>query len=86
VRKPTHGFDVWDPLNVASIVVWLGSPLSAHVTGRCFEAKGGELAIAEGWHSGQVVDKGARWDPAELTDVVNRLVADGRPAQKVWGT
>ena len=86
VKKPAHGFDVWDPLNVASIVVWLGSPLSAHVTGRCFEAKGGELAIAEGWHSGPVVDKGARWDPAELTDVVNRLVADGRPVQKVWGT
>jgi NAD(P)-dependent dehydrogenase (short-subunit alcohol dehydrogenase family) len=86
VKKPAHGFDVWDPLNVASIVVWLGSSLSAHVTGKCFEARGGELGIAEGWHSGPVVDKGARWDPAELTDVVDRLVAGGRPAQKVWGT
>ncbi|HNG79373.1 MAG TPA: SDR family oxidoreductase [Burkholderiaceae bacterium] len=86
VKKPESGFDVWDPLNVASIVVWLGSAQSAHVTGRCFEAKGGELSIAEGWHSGAVVDKGARWAPAELGAVVDRLIAEGRPAQKVYGS
>jgi NAD(P)-dependent dehydrogenase (short-subunit alcohol dehydrogenase family) len=86
VKKPASGFDVWDPMNVASIVVWLGSPLSAHVTGRCFEAKGGELSIAEGWHTGAVIDKGARWAPAELGPVVDRLIAEGRPAQKVYGT
>lgn len=86
VKKPASGFDIWDPMNVASIVVWLGSALSAHVTGRCFEAKGGELSIAEGWHTGRIVDKGARWDPAEIGAVVDRLIAEGRPAQKVYGT
>jgi NAD(P)-dependent dehydrogenase (short-subunit alcohol dehydrogenase family) len=86
VKRPETGFDVWDPMNVASIVVWLGSPLSAHVTGRCFEAKGGELSIAEGWHTGRIVDKGARWAPAELGPVVDGLIAEGRPAQKVYGT
>ena len=83
---PASGFDAWDPMNVASIVAWLGSPLSAHVTGRCFEARGGELSIAEGWHTGRITDKGARWEPAELTEVVNRLIAEGRPAQPVYGT
>ncbi len=86
VKKPEGGFDVWDPMNVAAIVVWLGSAYSAHVTGRCFEAKGGELSIAEGWHTGTIVDKGARWSPAELGAVVDRLIAEGRPAQKVYGT
>ena len=86
VKKPDSGFDAWDPLNVASIVVWLGSAQSAHVTGRCFEAKGGEISIAEGWHTGHIVDKGARWSPAELGAVVDRLIAEGRPAQKVYGT
>jgi len=86
VKKPESGFDAWDPLNVASIVVWLGSPLSAHVTGRCFEAKGGELSIAEGWHTGQVIDKGARWQPAELTPAVDQLIVTGLPPQKVYGT
>lgn len=86
VKKPESGFDVWDPLNVASIVVWLGSPLSTGVTGRCFEAKGGELSVAEGWHTGPIIDKGARWEPAELTAVVHRLVDQGVPPQKVYGT
>ena len=86
VRKPESGFDVWDPVNVASIVVWLGSPLSKHVTGRCFEAKGGELSVAEGWHTGTIRDKGARWAPGELTGVVDELIASGLPPQKVYGT
>jgi len=85
-KKPESGFDAWDPMNVASIVVWLGSPLSAHVTGLCFEPKGGELSIAEGWHTGKITDKGARWEPAELTAVVDKLIAEGRPAQKVYGS
>jgi NAD(P)-dependent dehydrogenase (short-subunit alcohol dehydrogenase family) len=86
VKKPASGFDAWDPMNVASIVVWLGSPLSAHVTGRCFEAKGGELSIADGWRTGTVVDNGARWLPDELTPVVDSLIAEGVPPQKVYGT
>ena len=86
VKKPATGFDAWDPMNVASIVVWLGSPQSAHVTGRCFEARGGELSVADGWRTGPVVDKGARWDPAELTPVVDGLIAASVPPQKVYGT
>ena len=86
VKKPESGFDVWDPMNVASIVVWLGSSLSSHVTGYCFEAKGGELSIAEGWHTGKITDKGARWEPAELTAVVDKLIAEGKPAQPVYGS
>ncbi|AMN45578.1 short-chain dehydrogenase/reductase [Steroidobacter denitrificans] len=86
VKKPASGFDVWDPMNVAAIVVWLGSPLSAHVSGHCFEAKGGELSIAEGWHTGKITDKGARWEPAELTAVIDKLIAEGKPAQPVYGS
>ncbi|HNK16983.1 MAG TPA: SDR family oxidoreductase [Piscinibacter sp.] len=86
VKKPESGFDVWDPMNVASIVVWLGSSRSAHVTGRCFEAKGGELSVAEGWHTGPIADKGARWQPEELGAVVDRLIEQGRPPQRVYGT
>lgn len=86
VKKPESGFDVWDPLNVASIVVWLGSAQSAHVTGRCFEAKGGEISVADGWHTGKITDKGARWEPAELGAVVDRLIAEAPAPQKVYGT
>jgi NAD(P)-dependent dehydrogenase (short-subunit alcohol dehydrogenase family) len=86
VKKPAAGFDVWDPMNVAPLVVWLGSPLSRHVSGRCFEAKGGELSVADGWRTGEIVDKGARWLPSELTAVVDDLIAAGVAPQKVYGT
>ena len=86
VKKPESGFDIWAPLNVASIVVWLGSAQSAHVTGRCFEAKGGEISVADGWHTGKITDKGARWEPAELGAVVDRLIAEAPAPQKVYGT
>jgi NAD(P)-dependent dehydrogenase (short-subunit alcohol dehydrogenase family) len=86
VKKPETGFDVWDPLNVAALVVWLGSALSRHVSGRCFEAKGGEVSVADGWRTGRIVDKGARWMPAELTSVVDELIADSVAPQKVYGT
>ncbi|MEG0052701.1 MAG: SDR family oxidoreductase [Comamonas sp.] len=86
VKKPESGFDAWDPLNVASIVVWLGSSLSSHVTGRCFEAKGGEISVADGWFTGQIRDKQSRWEPKELTEVVDQLIAQGRAPQKVYGT
>jgi NAD(P)-dependent dehydrogenase (short-subunit alcohol dehydrogenase family) len=86
VKKPEAGFDAWDPANVAAIVVWLGSAGSAGVSGRCFEAKGGALSVADGWHSGASVDKGARWEPAELGPVVAGLIAAAPAPQKVYGS
>ena len=87
MKKPEDGrFDHYAPENVAPIVVWLCSPLSAHISGKVFEVEGGKLAIATGWHAGPGRDKKARWSPDELTDVVNTLVAEAPPAQKVFGT
>jgi NAD(P)-dependent dehydrogenase (short-subunit alcohol dehydrogenase family) len=86
VKKPESGFDAWDPLNVAPIVVWLGSALSRHVTGRCFEARGGEISVAEGWRTGKIRDKRARWAPAELGPVVDLLITESVPPQKVYGS
>jgi len=86
VKKPDSGFDLWDPMNVAMVVVWLGSPLSESVTGRCFETKGGELSLAGGWRTGRIVDKGARWELSELGAVVAQLIENAEPAQKVYGS
>jgi NAD(P)-dependent dehydrogenase (short-subunit alcohol dehydrogenase family) len=72
-------FDAMDPENVSPLVVWLGSSESSHVTGRCFELEGGKISVADGWHHGEVTDKGARWDPAELGPVVAKLI-DAAPA------
>jgi NAD(P)-dependent dehydrogenase (short-subunit alcohol dehydrogenase family) len=87
MKKPENdGFDFYDPANVAPIVVWLCSPLSSHVTGRVFEAAGGQLSVATGWYTGKVRDKKARWNPAELTAVVDALIAEAPAPQKAYGT
>jgi NAD(P)-dependent dehydrogenase (short-subunit alcohol dehydrogenase family) len=78
-RPEGDAFDAMAPENVAPLVVWLGSAESKGITGRVFEVEGGILSVADGWQHGRTVDKGARWDPAELGPVVRDLL-DGAPA------
>ena len=87
MKKPTDGsFDYYDPANVAPLVVWLGSPLSKGVSGRVFEVAGGQVMLADGWRFGPARDKKARWNPAELTEVVGELIKEAVPPQKVYGS
>ena len=66
-------------------MVWLGSPESKGITGRVFNVCGGHISVAEGWVEGPVVDKGGRWDPAELGDVIPDLVAQAAPNADMRG-
>ncbi len=65
--------------NIAPVVVWLASDQSKEITGRTFLVSGGRVAVAEGWNPGPSQDKGDRWDPAELGDVIPKLVAQAAP-------
>lgn len=87
MKKPDDGsFDYWAPENVSSLLAWLAAEESAHITGRIFESEGGKISIADGWRSTEGVDKGARWEPAEVGEAVKQLLAKEVPAQKVYGT
>lgn len=86
MKAPEGGFDAFHPGNVAPLVVWLCSELSADCSGRVFEVSGGKLSIADGWRTGPERDKGARWQPQELSEVVADLIAKSVPPQKVYGT
>lgn len=87
VKAPQDGsFDAWAAENVAPLVVWLGSLASSHVTGKVFESQGGRISLGDGWRTDATRDKGARWDPAELGPVIDQLLAEAVPAQKVWGS
>jgi len=86
MKKPESGFDAMNAANVAPLVVWLGSAESKDVTGRVFEIAGGEISVADGWRKGPAIDKGARWDPAEVGGAVRELLAKAVPPQKVYGS
>ena len=74
--RPAEGdWDASAPDNVAPLVTWLASAESAGITGQIFLVGGGRIAVAEPWRRGPGVDKGARWDPAELGAVVPDLVS-----------
>lgn len=87
MKKPEGDtFDHFDPANVAPLVVWLGSEASQHVSGRVFEVEGGKISIADGWRTVKGVDKGAKWQPEEITEAMKELLQKETPAQKVYGT
>ena len=65
-----------NPRWVAPIAVWLASLESGDVTGRMFEASGGVLAIAEGWHRGPTHDPVS--DPKKLGPIVADLMKRAR--------
>jgi len=86
MAAPGSGFDAMAPENVSPLVVWLGSEESREVTGRVFEVEGGRITVAEGWRHGPTADKQRRWDPAEVGEVVQKLLAEATPPEPVYGT
>jgi NAD(P)-dependent dehydrogenase (short-subunit alcohol dehydrogenase family) len=87
MKAPEVGaFDAMHPDNVSPLVVWLGSSDAAGVTGRVFEVEGGKIGVADGWQHGPSVDKGARWDPADVGPAVRDLLAAAPAPAPVYGT
>jgi NAD(P)-dependent dehydrogenase (short-subunit alcohol dehydrogenase family) len=84
MRAPEEGFDAMDPANVSPVVVWLGSD-ACDVTGRMFEIAGGELSVVDAWQHGEPYEHGRRFDPAEVGDVVARLVDEAPDPAPVYG-
>ncbi|MFH8607199.1 SDR family oxidoreductase [Streptomyces sp. NPDC018029] len=80
------GFDTMAPENVSPLVVWLGSPASAGVTGRVFETEAGRITVMAGWHPGPTADKGARWTPTEAGETALKLLGAARPPRPVYGS
>ena len=86
MKVPEDGsFDYYAPENISPLLVWLGSPLSAKVSGRVFELEGGRISLVDAWRAGPVRDKGGRWEPGELGAVVEELIHETVAPQKVYG-
>ncbi|MEU0894000.1 SDR family oxidoreductase [Streptomyces massasporeus] len=85
MTAPDSGFDAMAPENVSPLVVWLGSPASAGVTGRVFEAEGGRITVMEGWRPGPSTDRDGRWTPAEAGEQARTLLSEAAEPRPVYG-
>ena len=85
MAKPETGFDPMAPENVSPLVVWLASAESGDVTGRVFEVEAGIIRAADGWQHGPAADKGERWEPYEVGDVVRRLMKEAPEQVRPYG-
>lgn len=71
-----------DPRWVATVVVWLASPLSKDITGQMIESSGDVLAIAEGWRRGPAAGR-VPDDPAEVDKLIRELLAKAQPRTSI---
>lgn len=83
---PDNEWDEKDPANVSPLMVWLGSG-ACDVTGRVFEATGGQLNVCDGWQHGPVVSVGERrFTVDEVGEAVRRSIAEGPEPAPVFGS
>ncbi|WP_418956480.1 SDR family oxidoreductase [Streptomyces tritici] len=73
------------PEDVSPLVVWLGSPASAGVTGRVFEAEGGRITVMEGWRPGPTAHREPRRTPTEAGETTLKLLAEACTPGAVYG-
>ncbi len=85
MKVPEGGFDAMHPENIAPLVAWLASADSGDVSGRVFEVSGGRLVLSDGWRPAAEVDRGARWDPADVGAAVRSLVGSAADPMPVYG-
>ena len=77
--EDTTAFDAWAPENIAPLIASLASDQAAHISGNAFVVWGGSVILEKPWTGGPQIDKGARWDPSELTTELDKLF-DGGPS------
>jgi NAD(P)-dependent dehydrogenase (short-subunit alcohol dehydrogenase family) len=73
VKPPESGFDVWAPDNISPLVAYLATE-SCPFNGKVFFIQGGKVSLFEGWKMVKTIDKGAKWEVAELAERMKELL------------
>ncbi|MFX0028252.1 MAG: SDR family NAD(P)-dependent oxidoreductase [Candidatus Hermodarchaeota archaeon] len=84
--KDKRGFDIFEPGNVAPLVVFLASDKAAKINGEVFRAVGDRVFSLIGWTTYKQIDNnGERFTPQILAERINELL-EGKPKKETLMT
>ena len=77
------GFDVFDPANVAPMVVFLASDAGTKVNGEVFRVVADRVWVFQGWHTyNSISNNGKVFTPQELAERVKKELMKGAPRKE----
>ena len=88
--KTETGFDIFDPANVAPMVVYIASDKAQKISGEVFRVVADHVWIMRGWHSVKSIDnEGKPFTPQILAERVKSELMKGIPKKEdmmgIWG-
>ncbi|MFX1417592.1 MAG: SDR family NAD(P)-dependent oxidoreductase [Promethearchaeota archaeon] len=82
-KKDESGFDVFNPVNFAPMVVFLASDNARKITGEVFRIAGDKCWIYQGWHTVNMIsNEGKKWTPQILAERVKSELMKGVPRKE----
>ncbi len=77
------GFDVFNPENIAPMVVFLASDAAKRITGEVFRVVADRVWVFQGWHTyNSINNNGKKFTPQELADRVKTELLKGAPKKE----
>ncbi len=77
------GFDIFNPRNVAPMVVFLASDAAKKITGEVFRVVGDKVYVFRGWHTVNKIENNNQvWTPQQLVERVQSELMKGLPKQQ----
>ncbi|MGH2653045.1 MAG: SDR family oxidoreductase [Actinomycetota bacterium] len=73
LKAAEGAFDPLAPENVAPLVAYLCTDEAVHISGQAFGITGGLVQLYQGWTPVAEIDKGDRWEVAELAARIGEL-------------
>jgi len=77
------GFDVFNPANIAPMVVFLASDAGAKISGEVFRVVADRVWVYQGWHTYNQIDNGGKpFTPQILAERVKKELMKGAPKKE----
>ena len=81
--KDKRGFDIFNPANVAPLVVFLASDKAKEITGEVFRVVGDRVFSLNGWTTyKQINNNGEKFTPQILAERVGKELLEGKPKKE----